>query len=425
MSKTKNSLTISILLTLLFNINTFGQTDTTSLRNDALKIYLDCEYPDYGSCDIDFMKRDISFVNYVRDSKEAQVHILIARQNAGNGGKKYDILFLGQKEFENQNDTLSFVSLADNTEDEIRDKQLKYLKLGLIKYVSHTKLGELLEINYTKTENANNEEVKDKWDSWIFKLSSQTWLRGESSYSNYYLWSNISAERITPDWKIEFRAGNNLSQSNFVIDENETYTTINKSYYGKGLIVKSLNDHWSAGGRIRIGSATFNNFDLYANVFPAVEYNIFPYSESSIKQFTFRLETGYEYADYIDTTIYDKTTEHLFKSELSAAYKVTKKWGNINTSISGLTLMHDLSKYNIDLRTSLSIRLIKGLSVQLSGGGSFIRNQISLRKNSVSYEEILLRQQQISTDYSFWMSAGLSYTFGSIYNNVVNPRFDN
>ncbi len=152
MSKIKNSLTITAFLFLFINVYAFGQTDTSLTRGSALKVYLDCEYSDYGSCDIEFIKRKISFVNYVRDTKEAHVHIMITRQNAGNGGKKYDILFLGQKEFENQNDTLSFVSLADNTDDEIRDRQLKYLKLGLIKYVSHTDLAELLVINYTKNK---------------------------------------------------------------------------------------------------------------------------------------------------------------------------------------------------------------------------------------------------------------------------------
>lgn len=157
---------------------------------------------------------------------------------------------------------------------------------------------------------------------------------------------------------------------------------------------------------------------------PAVEYNIFPYDKSSVKQFTFLFETGYQYNDYTDSTIYDKLEENLAISQLSIAYKVNKKWGSINTSLSGSDYWHDLTKYNIDLYSSLNIRILKGFSVRLSGGASLIRNQLSLRKEGASYEEILLRQQQVSTNYNFWMSAGLSYTFGSIYNNVVNPRFD-
>lgn len=248
MANFKNNIPILLLFIFSFTNTTWGQADTTALRNDALKIFLDCEYNDYGECDVEFMKREISFVNYVRDRKDAQVHIMITRQNAGNGGKKYDILFIGQKEFKGISDTLSFIRTADNTNDEIRSKQLKFLKLGLIKYVSHTKLGELLEINFNKNNNNKKEIVKDKWNSWVLKINANTWYRGESSYTDFNLWSSISAKRITPEWKLEFSVGNSYSNNKFVINENNTIVNENKSNRGYVLIVKSLNEHWSVGG---------------------------------------------------------------------------------------------------------------------------------------------------------------------------------
>jgi len=39
-------------------------------------------------------------------------------------------------------------------------------------------------------------------------------------------------------------------------------------------------------------------------------------------------------------------------------------------------------------------------------------------------QEILVRQRQLATSYRYGVSVGLSYTFGSIFNNVVNPRFE-
>jgi hypothetical protein len=41
----------------------------------------------------------------------------------------------------------------------------------------------------------------------------------------------------------------------------------------------------------------------------------------------------------------------------------------------------------------------------------------------VSLEEVLLQRRQLETGYSYFFSVGLSYTFGSIFTNVVNPRF--
>ena len=84
---------------------------------------------------------------------------------------------------------------------------------------------------------------------------------------------------------------------------------------------------------------------------------------------------------YFENNSLYKTNENLLESTLAAAFKVNSKWGNINSSISGTTLLLDPTKYNIDIRTKLSIRIIKGLSFQLSGGGSFIRNQINLKNH--------------------------------------------
>ena len=59
------------------------------------------------------------------------------------------------------------------------------------------------------------------------------------------------------------------------------------------------------------------------------------------------------------------------------------------------------------------------------GDYSRIRDQINLRKGSASPEEVLLRQRQLATGFSYFFGFGVSYRFGSIYNNVVNPRFRN
>lgn len=54
-----------------------------------------------------------------------------------------------------------------------------------------------------------------------------------------------------------------------------------------------------------------------------------------------------------------------------------------------------------------------------------IHDQINLVKQDLTYDEILLQRKEIATQYEYYVNFGLSYTFGSIYNNVVNPRFGN
>jgi hypothetical protein len=40
-------------------------------------------------------------------------------------------------------------------------------------------------------------------------------------------------------------------------------------------------------------------------------------------------------------------------------------------------------------------------------------------------QDILLQRKQMATQYEYFTGFGFTYTFGSIYNNVVNPRFGN
>ena len=52
-----------------------------------------------------------------------------------------------------------------------------------------------------------------------------------------------------------------------------------------------------------------------------------------------------------------------------------------------------------------------------------IHDQLSLPKGGASLDEILLQRKELETDYGYHISLGFNYTFGSVYSNVVNPRF--
>ena len=71
------------------------------------------------------------------------------------------------------------------------------------------------------------------------------------------------------------------------------------------------------------------------------------------------------------------------------------------------------------------VRIFKGFSVSQNGAISRRRDQLSLRRGEATTEEILVRQRELATDYSYDLGFGISYSFGSIFNNVVNPRFRN
>jgi hypothetical protein len=68
------------------------------------------------------------------------------------------------------------------------------------------------------------------------------------------------------------------------------------------------------------------------------------------------------------------------------------------------------------------VRLFRGLSFNTFASYNRIRDQIDLPGNAATKEEILLRSVQLPTGYSYNVNFGFTYRFGSIFNNVVNPR---
>ena len=79
----------------------------------------------------------------------------------------------------------------------------------------------------------------------------------------------------------------------------------------------------------------------------------------------------------------------------------------------------------MSLNGYISVRIAKGLNFNIGGGGSLIYNQRNITKGEDTVEEVLTRRSEQRTNYRLFSHFGFTYTFGSIYNNVVNPRFGN
>jgi hypothetical protein len=115
--------------------------------------------------------------------------------------------------------------------------------------------------------------------------------------------------------------------------------------------------------------------------------------------------------------------ENLLLQRLNIAFQIQKKWGSINLLLIGSNYFYDLSKNRIELMSSINIRIVKGLSLRINGGIAHINDQLNLKKGDISEAERLLQLRELQTKYRVEGGIELVYTFGSIYNNIVNPRF--
>jgi hypothetical protein len=393
-------------------------TKSDSLRKDAIPIYMEAS----DNKTNDFIRKEIPYVNYVRDIRDASVYILSTRQRTGAGGTEFTYFLVGQNANAGMYDTLSFVSAPDATYEEIRQQEVNTLKLGLMRYIAKTPLAKYVQISFT--EPISETVSTDKWDSWVFKAQINGWFEGQQTYTSNNLYGSFSANRVTEEWKINLRARYNYGIEKFDIDE-ELIRSENTSRSVSALVVKSISDHWSYGGTVYLGSSSFSNLDRSISVMPGIEYDIFPYSQSTRKQLRILYSIGYNYFNYIDTTIYNKMEEGHAQHSINVAYAVVQKWGQIDISTEYSNYLYDWSKNNISIFGNFSLRVLKGLSLNFGGGASILHDQLGLAKTGATTEEILLQKKELATQFQYWGNFGVSFTFGSIYNNVVNPRFGN
>lgn len=403
------------------NPQLFAQED--ELRGRAPNVYLDCER---RICDKNYIRTEITFVNYMNDRQNADIHILITRQRTGSGGYEYTLSFIGLKENKGKDATLKYYSKSTDTEEEIRQGMVNILKQGLIPYVSDTPLAEYISVSYEKTEAAAEPTpLIDKWNHWIFSVGLRGNVELEDLSQEYNYSLSLSANRTTENWKFRFWANANFDEEHYEIDETEKIVskTDRKTVYSQ--LIKSLTGHTSAGLFVHVYSSTYDNADLFVTVGPAVEFNIFPYSEATRRELRIQYRLNFTYRDYTELTVYEKLEETLFKQSLQVILEFKETWGSAGMRLEGSNYFHDFSKNNISLDAGLSLRIVKGLSFNINGEYSRVRDQLSLPLEEASKEEILLQLKELATGYHFELRLGFNYQFGSIYNNVVNPRFGN
>ena len=419
---------IVISTILLFTIiNSFSRSKPGELyssggdcitEDNRPKVYIDC-----NNCDLKYIKEEISYVNYVRDVHQSEIYVLITGNNTGGGGRLYNLDFEGQKGFEGLEFNINYTSLNTDTEFEIRKGLTNKLSMGLLFFVAHTKNAKNIDLEITTNEQAVETESDsiDKWNYWVFDIYGGGEVQKETSQENFTLRGNLSARRITDEWKFELESNNYYRERNIKNDDGG-FKTISRNNNAKMMVVKSINDKWSTGLFGDISSNTYINTKLKYSLSPGIEYSIFPYSEVNEREFTLVYKFDYDFVEYYKETIYLKTKEHLPNQEFQMKMEYKQKWGNARLRLNGQQYLHDLSKYSVGLDGRISWRVVKGLSLRVSGNLKMVHDQLYLANKNASLEEIIARQQKIKTTYESGINLGVSFTFGSMYNNVVNTR---
>jgi hypothetical protein len=390
----------------------------------ALRVFLDCGGDDFH-CDFDHFRRSITFVDWVRDREVAQVHVLVTSQETGSGGDEFTLTFLGRGEFAGRADTLRHASSRTDTDSEVRDALTRTLAVGLVRYAAARGLAPRITIGYALPEpGAVQQAARDRWNHWVFSTGLSAEVAGESRQNALSLDGDLEASRTTEPFKIALGLRGEYERESFDLDDTTRIVSTARSWEVENITVWSLGPHWSAGFRGEAGASTFSNRDFFFEGGPVIEYDVFPYQESTRRLFTVALTAGLTYYDYEDVTIFDRSTELRPAHVLEIGIAQREPWGEIEGTAEWFQYWHDWDRHRFELDGGVEIRVVRGLSFDLFGSVARVKDQIYLSREDLTPAEILLRRRELGTDFRYSLDVGLSFTFGSIYNNIVNPRIE-
>jgi hypothetical protein len=404
-----------------FSFALFAQT-TEKKNDDKVKIFLDCTRP--WLCDVDFLRNEFKMVDYVRDRFTSDVHVILNTQFSGGGGEQNELICIGIGRFLNKNDTLRYFNDATSTDDDKRQKLMKYLKLGLISYIAHSSIADKIQFTYTedKKDSAATSAAakKDPWNYWQFSVNTSGFFNGNKNYKSSDINAGITADRETEKSRFRFRLDNLVSRQVILVDK-EKVEIVKDQQNSFINYVQKINEHWAFGVGGEFSRSIFDNIDARVQVAPRVEYSLKPYKKFNSERVVLQYEIGPQYSNYRDTTIYFKTKEVLFQQKIGVISSFTKPWGSINIGAFWSNYLDDFSKNNLGIGGGISWRIVKGLQFAVGGNFQFVHDQISLPLEGASRDDVLTRRRLIASTYDYWGGVGFSYRFGSIYNSQVHP----
>lgn len=386
----------------------------------VLRLFLDVQQ---AFVDQAFLRTEIPWVDWVRDPKDAEVHLILTTKRNGGGGATYVLRFLGRDPFTGVDDEFTVPTASTDTADTIRRALADRLALGLARYLARRPGPQPMAlVRREATAPPPPSPAKDPWDAWVYRMGVNGFFNGESQTSSSSTSATLSASRITENELFRASASGNWNASRYQLSD-QVLRTRTEAYNANLTWAHGLSDHWTWGVLGSAERSTQSNLASALRVAPALEYNVWKYAQANQKQFTFLYQIGAGRTRYTETTLYGKNRETLYDNSLALTLSLNQPWGTVSTSLTGSAYLHDWSKNSLALSNNMSLRLGRGFSLNLFGFYSRVRNQLNLSSLGATDEEVLLRLRQLQTSYTYFGSIGISYTFGSIFNNAVNTRF--
>jgi hypothetical protein len=390
-------------------------------------VFFDCNG---RNCDSQYFRTEIDWVNWVRDRKDSDVHLLMTNQATGAGGREYQLDFIGVGEQESYEDQLRFQTLPTDTDREALDGIANAIGIGLARFSNEAGFRDIVRLAGAQPPGidpaervVSAQEVDDPWNLWVFRVNGSANLDGEETRSTKRVNGSFSAARVSPTWKLNFSGNVNYNRRQIELTDEPDFIDTRTDWGLTQLVVYSIADHWSVGFQSEARRIVSFNQAFRVEFTPAVEYSFFPYEEATRQALTAFYKIGPAYRDYLDTTAFGEDSELRFEQSLELEFSQRQAWGDASIRVTGSHFLHDTGLYNLSLRGDVEFRIVRGFSVNARGNIAWVKDQIYLAGRGASTAEELLNLVRRAQDFNYGIQIGFSIQFGSIFNNVVNNRF--
>lgn len=387
-------------------------------------VFFDCNGP---RCNRQYYRTEIDWVNWVNDREVAEVHIIMTSQSTGAGGREYLLDFIGTDQLDPYELSHFYRSVATDTEVEVLEGITQTLSLGLAHFANHAGYRGLVTVSGPEPDESrtqfivSQDEVDDPWNLWVFNVSGEVQVGGETSYSNTRVNGLLSAGRVTPDSRVSIWS--NVRHNRLSIDLSDSTFVDKRTDWDVNLtLVHPVAERWSLGFQGQTGRMIRVNQSFRWEATAALEYSVFPYQEATRRALTAYYRIGPAYRRYIEKTRYEQLEETRWEHTLQLRFSQRQPWGNASVSATGSHFLHDFDRHMLRIDGEMDFRIVRGLSFEVGGNVAWLDDQIYLSAQGVTDAEALLRLQQRASSFDYEFGAGLRVRFGSIFNNAVNNR---
>jgi hypothetical protein len=390
-------------------------------------VFLDCQGG--PNCKESQFRTEITFVNWVRDRVDSDVHVIFTSQGMSGGSREYTLDFVGLGTFAGINEQLTFQASGQDVQAETMDGLARTLRLGLLRYGLAAGLGRDLDVRFAGDPARIDRDSEadlffDPWNSWTFRVAVSGDIDLRETQTSTRLNPQFNADRVTDEWKLNLESRLDIRRQRRDLASGGSVRDDRNDWRLSALVVRSVGAHMGVGIDTDFRNSVQRNQSARIRISPAAEYNLFPYSEATRRQFIAHYSVGVEHSNYIEETIFQVSRETLPVHRVGVQYRAREQWGNAGLGIDTNQYLHGGGGfYSLGISGNLSYRILRGLEMNLSGGASLINDNIHTPAGDISDEDILLGRQSLPSGYQYEASLGLSYRWGSSFANIVNNRF--